>query len=47
MSMSSDFSPNMSVSNGKVNVLGGGTINMFTVQGDTFLLTLNAVSVLK
>ncbi|CAG2229516.1 LBP [Mytilus edulis] len=42
MSMSSDFSPNMSVSNGKVNVLGGGTINMFTVQGDTFLLTLNA-----
>ncbi|XP_052061803.1 bactericidal permeability-increasing protein-like [Mytilus californianus] len=42
MFMSSDISPNMSVTNGKVNVLSGGTINMFTVQGDIFLLTLNA-----
>lgn len=43
MFMSSEFEPKMSVANGKVNVLCGGTITMTTTKGDNFLLALNAV----
>ena len=42
MFMSSRFAPNMSVAEGKVNVLFGGTITMTTTKGDNFLLALNA-----
>ena len=42
MVMSSGFAPNISVAEGKVNVLFGGTITMTTTKGDNFLLALNA-----
>jgi hypothetical protein len=41
--MSSGFAPNISVAEGKVNVLIGGTITLTTTKGDNFLLALNAV----
>lgn len=43
MFISSGFAPNMSIAEGKVNVLFGGTITMTTTKGDNFLLALNAV----